>query len=101
MPSHHHGVLGQPPAREPVDGGDRDDLIAVDQTALGVHREDAVGIAVERDADIGTPCHDGALQIIGMGRSASRVDVGAVRFVVDHLDGGAQRPQDLRSDGGG
>ena len=53
---HHgddHGVAGEHLALVPVDGGDGDDLVAVDEPALGIDGERAVGVAVEGDADVG------------------------------------------------
>ena len=46
-------AAGEPPAPEPDFGDDRHELIAVDHVALLVDDHHAVGVAVERDADIG------------------------------------------------
>ncbi len=48
-----HAGLGQAAVVLPASGDHRHQLIAVDQMALLVDDHDAVGVAVERDADIG------------------------------------------------
>ena len=101
---HHgddHGVAGEHAARLPVDGGDGDDLVAVDQPPVGVDRQHPIGVAVERDPDVGPGLHDGPLEVVGVGGAAAGVDVGAVGVGVEHLDLGAERPQHLGADLGG
>ena len=53
----HHGgddrVLGQPAVVAPIDRHDRDDLVAVDQSAIGIDRQHAVGVTVEGEPGIG------------------------------------------------
>ena len=63
---HHRGddaAAGEPPAPQPGLGDDRHQLIAVDHVALLVDDDHAVGVAVERDADIGAHLVDLADEI--------------------------------------
>ena len=86
----HHGdddgVLGQATVGVAVDGADPDDLVAVDEPAGRVDGQHPVGVAVEGEPDVGAARHDRAPQVLGVGRAAAGVDVGAVRLVVEHLD---------------
>src|SRR5512144_793786 len=96
---HHRGddaAAGKAPAPEPGFGNDRHELIAVDHLALLVDDDHAVGVAVERDADIGAHLIDLADEIAWRGRTAVLVDVEAVRIdaELDHF--GAELPQSLR-----
>ena len=53
---HHgrdHAGLGQPAVFLPALGDHREQLVAVDHMAALVDDDDAVGVAVERDADVG------------------------------------------------
>ena len=63
----------------PVDGGDGDDVVTVDEPPVGVDRERPVGVAVERDARIGAGLDHRALQRLGMRRPGALVDVAARR----------------------
>ena len=88
-----------PPASRPRRsqrlGDDRHELIAVDHVALLVDDDHAVGVAVERDADIGAHFIDLADEIAWRGRAAILVDVEAVWIdaELDHV--GAKLPQGL------
>jgi hypothetical protein len=79
-------LLGQQAPLAPVDGADGDDLVAVDEVAVGVHRQHAVGVAVEREAHIRSQLDDRPAQDLRMRRSASVVDVHAVGSVGHHVD---------------
>ncbi len=68
-------------------------LVAVDQMALLVDDDDAVGVAVERDADVGAQLAHLARQRVGRGRADVAVDVEAVRLDADGDDLRAQLPQ--------
>ena len=58
----------------------------------------AVGVAVEREADVGAALgHDGG-QLDGCGGAAIEVDVGAVGLVEADVDHGAGRGEDRRRD---
>ena len=65
---------------------------------LRVDEHDAVGVAVERDADVRLASDDLVLQVGRVGRAAAAVDVGAVGFRMDHIDAHAERRQDPRRD---
>ena len=71
-PRHRHRV---DPARE-CDHGD--DLVAVERLARLVDGEDAVAVAVERDAEVVVATTDDLRQERQVGRAAAGVDVGAV-----------------------
>ena len=80
---------------------DGEDLVAVDDLAAPVHREAAVGVTVQGEADVGAVLEDRGLQHLEVGRPAALVDVGAVGLGADRDDlgtGVAQRP---RPDGRG
>ena len=50
---------GQRAARAQVEGADREDLVAVHGRAGGVHRQGAVAVAVEGEAEVGAAAaHD-------------------------------------------
>ena len=68
-----------------MQGEDRDDLIAVHGGAVRVHREHAVTVAVERDAEIELPRCDTVLERGEISRTATDVDVRAVGLVADRL----------------
>ena len=75
---------------------DRDDLVTVDQSAIGIDRQHAVGVTVEGEPGIGPSLDDRLLEVLGVGGSAAGVDVGAVGLVVEHLHDRAEGPQHLR-----
>src|SRR5512134_1871658 len=54
---------------------DIEDLVAVDETAALVDHDDAVAVAIERQADVGPHARDRQLQQIGARRAAAVVDV--------------------------
>ena len=86
----HHGVLRERAAPLHVLGADREDVVSVDDGAVRRHREQAVGVAVMRERDIGA----GLLQQLDDGlkvrRTAPDVDVRAVWLGVDGEHLGAQ-----------
>ena len=79
-------------------GDQRHDLVAVDDGAVLVDDDHAVGVAIERDADIGAHFMHLLRQSRRMRRTAFLVDVEAVRLVVDGDDLGAEFPQRRRRD---
>ena len=89
-------VVAQHPALVPVERGHHHDLVAVDQVAVLVDREDAVGVAVEREAELRASLTNRGLQRLGMRRSAPGVDVPAVGRVVDDVYPGAGRLERVR-----
>ena len=49
---HDEAAARQRVAGQPVEGEDAEDLVAVDDPAVGVDRDEPVGVAIEREADI-------------------------------------------------
>ncbi len=95
---HHrgdHAGLRQPALVAPQLGDHRHHLVAVDQMALLVDEDHPVGVAVERDADIGPHLAHLAAQRLGRGRADLEIDVEPVRLDpdLDHL--GPELPQRL------
>ena len=70
-----------------------EELVAVDHMALLVDDHDAVGIAVERDADVGAHLAHLRGERLGRGRAAFLVDVEAVRLDADREHLRAKLPQ--------
>ena len=81
----HDGIAGQPALVQQVQAAGSHDLVAIDQTALLVHRQAAVGVAVEGDADVVAAglYHGG--QAVHVGGAAPLVDVHPVGVGVDHV----------------
>ena len=74
--------------------GDREHLVAVDDLALLVDRDHAIGVAVERETDVGPVCRARACwSVLGVRGAALLVDVGAVGRRVQHVDVGTERAQ--------
>ena len=93
---HHgrdHAGLRQAAVRLPAFGDDGEQLVAVDDMAALVDDHHAVGVAVERDADVGAHLAHLAAERGEIGRAAFLVDVEAVRLDADRDDLGAQLPQ--------
>ena len=93
---HHgrdHGRLGEPAVLHPALRDHGEQLVAVDQVALLVDDHDAVGVAVERDADVGAHLAHLAGERLGRGRAAILVDVEAVRLDAEREHLGAELPQ--------
>ena len=96
----HHGGddarLGKPAVFLPALRDHREQLVAVDQMAALVDQDDAVGVAVERDADVGAHFAHLAAQRFRRGRAAFLVDVESVGLDADGDHVGAQFPQRFR-----
>src|SRR5882672_4092789 len=93
---HHggdHATAGQAAVALPLIGDGRHELVAVDQPSVLARQNHAVGVAVQRDADMGVVRHDVLLQQRRMRRAAIAVDVETVgrHGERDHL--GAELPQ--------
>jgi hypothetical protein len=58
---------------------DREDLVAVDGVSVGVHGQNAVTVAVERDAQVEAAGANGRLEQRQIGGATALVDVLAVR----------------------
>lgn len=71
-------------------------MVAVDDLALLVDAEAAVGVAIVRDAEVRAVLEDSLLQGLEMRRAAAVVDVRAIRQRVDDLDIGTEAAQDFR-----
>ena len=89
-------VAAEQPAVVEIDRGDREHLVAVDQVALLVDRDHAIGVAVERQADLCAGGGHRSAQLLGVCRTARVVDVRAVGRGVQHVDLGAERAQRRR-----
>ena len=95
---HDEGPAGQHAALEAIEGEDPEDLVAVDDPTAGVDGDEAVGVTVEGEPDVGAARRDCGRQRCRRGRTGVDVDVDPVGLVVDHLDRGTGRGQDLRTD---
>src|SRR3954468_19581242 len=96
---HHgrdHARLRQPAVFLPALRDHREQLIAVDHVAALVDQDDAVGVAIERDADVGTHFAHLAAQRLRRGGAAILVDVESVRLDADGDNVGAQLPKRFR-----
>ena len=96
----HHGRddagLGETAVFLPALRDDRQQLVAVDDMAALVDQDDAVGVAVERDADIGAHLAHLAAQGFRRGRAAFLVDVETIGIHADRDHVGAEFPQRFR-----
>ena len=90
--------LGEAAVFLPALGDHRDQLVAVDHMAALVDDHDAVGVAVERDADVGAHLAHLAAAALRRGRAAILVDVEAVGLDADRDHVGAELPQRLGRD---
>jgi hypothetical protein len=96
----HHGGddagLGEPAVFLPALRNHREQLVAIDHMSALIDQDDAVGIAVERDTDVGAHFAHLAAERFRRGGSAFLVDVEAVRIDADRNHIGAQFPQCFR-----
>ena len=74
----HQRAAGKPPAAGQPGGDQRHQLVAVEDDAALVGDDQPVGVAVERDADIGAARQHLAPHLLGHQRAAFAVDVEAV-----------------------
>src|SRR6266545_4630518 len=94
-----HDELGlELPVPREMPCGEREHEVAVVDAAGAVHRDDAIAVAVEREADVAPALHDRTLQRFGSGRTAALVDVRAVGHVEERDDLGAGLCEDGRRD---
>ncbi len=95
------GGVGEQAAGVEVAGGEEQDGVAVDDVAVLVGEEGAVGVAVEGDADGGFVLDDFGGDDFGVEGAAVLVDVAAVGRGVGDDDFAAEIGEELRGDGGG
>ena len=98
---HHRrdqAAAAKSPAAVPGGGDQGHELVAVDDRARLVHDDQPVGIAIERNADIGAGFDHRPAQQAGIGRSATLVDVEAVGLDPDRDHVRAKLPQGRRRD---
>ncbi len=84
--------LASRPSAMPTFGDDRHQLIAVDDMAPFIDDQHAVGVAVERDADVGAHLPHLSRERLRRGRADAAIDVEAVGFDADRKNLGAQFP---------
>ena len=89
---------GEQSAAAAVDRDDGDQMLAVDEAAPFVDRDDAVGVAVEGETEVRAALDHQRLQLLGIGGAAPGVDVLPVRFDVAHVDRRAELLQRTRRD---
>jgi hypothetical protein len=73
----------------PLHGDERHELVAIQDLAMLVGDDETVGVAVERDAQIGAMRHDLPLHRRRGGGAAIAIDVEAVGIDTDRDDVGA------------
>ena len=91
-------VVREPAVLAQGEGQHGQDLVAVDDRAVGRHGEAPVGVAVEGDAEVGALLDHGPLERLQVGRPAAVVDVPPVRFGRQSDDRGAGPAEHLGSD---
>src|SRR4030095_9132168 len=85
--AHHSGndrVLLQPSNIQEIQGGNGQDLVAVNNIAIFVTQQDTIGIAVVRNANVRAAHLHDALDFVRLNTTAAVVDVNTVWFVVYH-----------------
>src|ERR1019366_6784042 len=70
-----HAPVAQRGPPQPIEGDQADQLVAIDDQAVAVHDDEPVGVAVEGEAQVGTPGNDLPGQRCRGRRSAVHVDV--------------------------
>ena len=93
-----NGVVQQLAPLLHVAAVDVQDQVTVDDVALLVHRQAAVGVAVKGKAHVQVVLHHELLQAFQVSRAAISIDVGAVWIVVHHMGLRAQGVEDARGD---
>ena len=79
-----------------MQGGERDQLVAVDDRPVAVDREHPVAVAVEGEAGGMAPLAHRLREAFDVGRAAAVVDVAPVGIGREQVDLGAEAPEDLR-----
>ena len=78
----YRGILLQPASFQQIEGGDRENLIAIHNLAVLVAKKNTIGIAVVRNTDIRAADLDDALDLLRMNAAATVVDVHAIRLIM-------------------
>ena len=91
-------VLAEFPLLFQADGAQRQDAVTADHLAVGIGEDDAVGIAIERDPEVGIVAADQFAGVFRVERAAAAVDVEAVGFDAGGDDFGAEFLEDQRRD---
>ena len=76
-----------------IERGDSKNFIAINDFAVFVAEQHAVGVAIMSDADIGASEFDDALNFVRVRAAAALVDVHSIRLVMRHGDIGAEFAQ--------
>ena len=92
----------QPPAQgvafEEVAREEDHEVIAVANPSSGVHGDEAIGVAVEGEAEVGVQLQYVRHEVFDVGRAAVLVDVATVGLVVESRDACAGRFKDFVRD---
>src|SRR5581483_11383206 len=78
-----------------VDGGEGDQLVAVDDAAVAIDGEDAVAVAVEGEAGVEVAVAHLGGEALDVRRAAAVVDVAPVGLGLERVDGRAEAAEDL------
>ena len=89
-------IVAQLAGAQKIDSGNGEDFVTIDNLAVVVAEQDAIGIAVVSDADIGVAQLHGALNFLRVRAAATVVNIHAVRLIVNNGDIGAELAQDAR-----
>ncbi len=80
------------------EGGEGDDAVAADNVAMSIGEDDAVGIAIEADAEVGLVLGDEGGGVLGMEGAAVVVDVDTIGLGGHGDDFGTEFAEDQRGD---
>jgi len=97
-----HGRDDQSPAEgvsfEEVEREEDHEVVAVANVSCGVDRDEAIGVTVEGESEVGVEFEHVRHEVFDMRRAAVLVDVATVRLVVNRRDARAGRLEDLVRD---
>src|SRR5207245_3056038 len=86
----HDGILLKPAATQKIDSCDGENLVAIHNLAVLVAKQDAISVAIMRDADVCVGFPDESLNFLGVDAATAVIDIRAVRLVVRDGDVGAE-----------
>ncbi len=92
----HDGVLLKPAATQKIDSCDAENLIAIHNLAVLVAKQDAISVAIMRDANVCVGFPDESLDFLGVDAATAVVDIHAVWLVVRDGDVRAELAQNAR-----